>query len=391
MAKFYRLGQWFMKFVKYFFTTLSTFLLIFLITSNFVYIDEANVTFKTTSGDKEETTEVLGEEETSTSTPKPEYVPVTLAFVGDVDLNDRIVSAYENKGLDGFLSSKLSKLFLESDVFGLNHEYVSSDADDTYKVDYELWYYKHPTNREYILNIMGADVVSLANNHTMDYGEEGLVDTMNAIKNTGVKYVGAGNNLDEAKSAYIKEVNGKTVAVLAANRVVPRVDWYAYENKPGQMTTYEGTDRYHMIQEEIKKLKSEGVDIVVVLVHFGENKDTTIQDYQYNVAHAYVDAGADLIIGSHIHLLQGAEIYKGKYIFYGVGNFLFENYAVDTVAVTASIASDNKLTVSLIPCKSQNSKTIDVTGSEAKKIFDSIVEMSVNIGISEDGLVYEKN
>lgn len=372
-------------------TILLSIIFIIFISSRFINIKEDYTSYEMNSSSRtQNATTVMSEVLTTEEETKPEYIPVTLAFVGDVDLNDRIVAAYENNGLDGFLSTKLSTLFLQSDIFGINHEYVSSDADDTYKVDYELWYYKHPTNREYILDKMGVDVVTLANNHTMDYGESGLVDTMNSLDKVGIGYVGAGNNLDEAKSAYIKEVNGKTIAVLASNRVVPRVDWYAYPDKPGQMTTYESTDRYSMIKDEITKLKNEGVDIVVVMVHFGENKDSTIQDYQYNVGHGYVDAGADLIIGCHTHTLQGAEIYKGKYIFYGVGNFLFENYAVDTVAVSALVNEDNSLSVSLIPCKSQYSKTVDVTGSEASNLYTSIVDMSVNIEIDENGLVREK-
>lgn len=317
---------------------------------------------------------------------------VTMAFVGDINLSEKIENYYNNSGLDGFLSKNLQNIFLNSDIFGINHEYVSSDAGDEHKVDYEIWYYKNTTRRQYILNEMGVDVVTLANNHTMDYGVEGLIDTMNSLKARNIAYVGVGNNLEEAKSAYIQEVNGKKIAILAANRVVPRVDWYAYENKPGQMTTYESTDRFGMIKEEITRLKTiEKCDVVVVMVHFGENKQPIVQDYQKNVARGYVDAGADIIVGCHTHTLQGAEIYNDKYIFYGVSNFLFENYLIDSAVVQASLDENNKLTVKLVPCVSQNYQTHDVCGNEAKRIFKEIEALSTNIVIDDDGVVKLKN
>lgn len=316
----------------------------------------------------------------------------TLVFVGDVNIGDKIENYYNQNGLDGFLSTNLQNTFLNSDVFALNHEYVSSDAGDEHKVDYELWYYKNPTRRQVILNAMGVDVVTLANNHTLDYGEEGLVDTMNALNQVGVSYVGVGHNLNEAKSAYIKEINGKKIAILASNRVVPRVDWYANDTKPGQMTTYEGTDRYQMILSEISRLKNEeGCDLVVVMVHWGENEVQDIQQYQINVGHGYIDAGADVVIGSHTHTLQGAEIYNGKYIFYGVSNFLFENYRVDSSAIHISMAADNSLLIKLIPCVSQNYIVTDVSGNEAKRIFLEIESLSPNISIDDNGIVKLRN
>lgn len=341
---------------------------------------------KESSIDKETSTKKEIEE-----TTKPLYQPVSMAFVGDVYIGDKAWNSYNTNGLLGIFSPNIISIFKESSVSGINHEYVASDAGDEHKVDYEKWYYKSPTAYEKIISELGIDVVTLANNHTMDYGEEGLIDTMNALNSVGVDYVGVGNNLEEALSPAIYEVSGKKVAVLAANRVVPRVDWYAGPAKVGQLTTYESTDRYLMIKAEITRLKSAGVQAVVVLVHFGENKDTTIQDYQYNVAHGYADAGADLIIGCHSHALQGAEIYNGKYIFYGIGNFLFENYAVDTVMVHATIEEDDTLKVGLIPCKSQNYVTKDVSGQEANNIFKQIMDMSVNILINSDGQVVLKN
>lgn len=357
-------------------------------TNNVVSSTSMNVADE--SGTTEKNGEESGkiEETTEEETTKSDYVPVQMAFVGDMNLSDKTEMYYKQSGVEGIFSEKILSVFRTSDITGINHEYVASDEDDRYKVDYELWYYKNPTYREKYLKEMGVDVVTLANNHTMDYGEQGLVDTMEALRKEGIAYVGVGYNLEEAKSAYIKEVGGKKIAVVAANRVVPRTDWYAGENKIGHMTTYEGTDRFGMIKEEISRLKNEEkCDAVVMLVHFGENNDSTLYAYQENCAHGYVDAGADLVVGCHTHTLQGAEIYNGKYIFYGVNNFLFENYPVDTVVVQATLAEDNSMQVKLLPCKSAQYQTRDVEGAEARNVFDTIISMSKNISIEDDGLV----
>lgn len=353
------------------------------ISSEIDYNTEKNTDVnQTTSEDAKETTT---EEKVDT------YIPISLAIVGDVDMSDRIDSYYKQDGLPGFMSEGIINVFQNSDITAINHEYVASDHDDSHKVDYELWYYKHPTYREKYLKEMGVDVVTLANNHTMDYGEEGLLDTMEALTNEGISYIGVGKDLDEAKSAYVREINGKKIAIVAANRVVPRVDWYAGVNKPGHMTTYEGTDRYGMIKDEISRLKNEEqCDLVIMMVHFGENEDSEIKDYQYNCAHGYIDAGADVVVGAHTHTLQGAEIYNGKYIFYGTSNFMFEGYAVDTMVLQLFLCEDNTVIAKVMPCKSQNFKTYDVSGTEARQLFDKIVDMSVNISISDEGVVMKK-
>jgi poly-gamma-glutamate synthesis protein (capsule biosynthesis protein) len=190
----------------------------------------------------------------------------------------------------------------------------------------------------------GFDVISLANNHTLDWGTGILLETMKKLKSAGLAYVGAGNNIDEARRPVILERKGNRVGILAFSSVHPR-GYEADVDKPGLnpvriWTIYEQTDYQPgtpprivtipykedlaAMVASIRKLKSE-VDVVVVSMHWGQHIiPRVIPEYCIDVGHAAVDAGADLILGTHTHIGKGIEMYRGKAIFYSTGNFAAE-------------------------------------------------------------------
>ncbi len=320
-----------------------------------------------------------------------EYEPVKLMFTGDVCISDILYNNYVKSGVSGILSDRVFEEFKTASLTIIDHEFTCTDVDDKNKVDYQLFTFKSPTNREYILKEMHVDIANLANNHILDYGYEGLMQTMNTLKSLGIDYVGAGNNLGEAKSAVIKEVNGKKIAILSASRVVPIVEWYATDTRAGVMTTYETTDRYTMILEEIKRLKEEEkCDFVVVAPHFGTEKTNVLEDYQKVVAHGYIDAGADLVMASHAHVLQGIEYYNGKPIYYNMGNFLFGSYYTDTMLVNIEINEDNTCKTKVLPCSSKMFYTSEKTGDELISAYRFLENISINIEIDKDGYVTQK-
>jgi poly-gamma-glutamate capsule biosynthesis protein CapA/YwtB (metallophosphatase superfamily) len=190
----------------------------------------------------------------------------------------------------------------------------------------------------------GIDVVSLANNHSQDWGPDALLDTMARLQGAGVRYVGVGKNLAEAHQPAILERKGTKVGFLAYGCVGP--DGYEAENdKPGyapvrSWTIYErvdsqpGTpprivtipykDDLAAMVEDIQMLKVQ-VDVVVVSYHWGLHfVPRLIPMYCLDIGHAAIDAGADLILGGHTHILKGIEVYKGKVIFYSTSNFALE-------------------------------------------------------------------
>lgn len=298
---------------------------------------------------------------------------------------------YQASGISGVISEKIQNIFKSVDIAAADHEYVCGDLPESYKVDYQQYTFLTPSAREGILKDFSFDVMTLANNHMMDYGTEGLASTIREIKKQGIETIGGGSDLSQAMAPYIKEVNGKKIAILAATRVVPQIDWYAQKDKAGLMTTYEQTDRFQMLKEEITRLKTEeNCDIVIMYVHWGNDSDKTILGNQVTLGHGYIDAGADIVIGNHTHVLQGMEFYQGKLICYGISNFLFGSYHSDTMVLTLEIDEANHITPKMLPCSSEMFYTTEIEGEAAENMFRYIESMSENVSISSDGIITEK-
>lgn len=207
-----------------------------------------------------------------------------------------------------------------------------------------------PKNATAIRNA-GFSVLSFAGNHALDYGTEALLDTLEVVKENGINPIGAGRNIEEARKPYITTCKGTRIAFLAYNSILP-VGYWADVNRPGcapmrasavtvhklyeqvePVYLYGGEDpilsfaqegdKAAMI-EDIKKAKAQA-DIVMVSMHWGIHfKEGEIAMYQKEVGYAALDAGADVILGHHAHILKPIEIYKGKPIIYCLGNFAFE-------------------------------------------------------------------
>lgn len=339
--------------------------------------------------------ESTGQEETTaepeTTVVEDDYQPVTLSFVGDFFLSPLMYQNYQQSGISGIISQKIQDIFQSVDIAVADHEYVSGDGIENLKVDYQQYTFLTPSAQETILKDFSFDVMSLANNHTMDYQAEGILSTIANLKNLGITPIGAGENLAEAMTPYTTTVNGKKIAILSATRVVPTYDYYATESRPGLLTTYESTDRFQMIKEEITRLKTEeNYDVVIVCVHWGNDGEKEILSSQVTLGHGYIDAGADIVVGNHTHVLQGMEFYNGKLICYGISNFLFGNYQSDTMVLSLEIGKDNSITARMLPCSSERFYTQELEGTAATEMFRYIESMSSNVVIQEDGLITEK-
>jgi poly-gamma-glutamate synthesis protein (capsule biosynthesis protein) len=164
----------------------------------------------------------------------------------------------------------------------------------------------------------GIDGVTLGNNHIMDAGVPGLEETLGHLDNANISHAGAGINLEAAREPMLFEVGGLKMGVLSYQGV-PYYEWaWATQTAPGTAPLQED-----VMTEDIKRLRPE-VDLLAVLPHWGKEYMATPEPNQVKLAHAAIDAGADLLIGGHAHWPKGIEIYKGKPIYYGVGNFLFD-------------------------------------------------------------------
>ena len=191
----------------------------------------------------------------------------------------------------------------------------------------------------------GFTIVSFASNHCMDWGREAFFDTINALKEQGLTVIGVGSNIEEARKPAIVECKGTRIAFLAYNSILPYGYW-AERDRPGcaplrGMTLYEqiehdqpGTPcRIHTfphredLQAMVQDIKNARLqsDVVILSIHWGIHFiPAVLADYQKEIARVAIDAGADLILGHHAHILKGVEVYCGKVIFYSLCNFALD-------------------------------------------------------------------
>lgn len=178
----------------------------------------------------------------------------------------------------------------------------------------------------------GFEVVAFASNHCLDYGMEPFVDTLDLLDRHQIQYVGAGRNIEEARKPAIIEKKGTRIGFLSYLLELP-LGWGAHPTKPGVAPIrqdalfgppYVNEEDLEAMVSDIQKTRPK-VDVLISSYHWGASQSQTLTVSQKAVAHAAIDAGADLIIGRHPHILQGIEVYKGKAVFYALGNFMLDH------------------------------------------------------------------
>jgi len=183
------------------------------------------------------------------------------------------------------------------------------------------------------LSAAGFDVLSLANNHAMDYGATALRETFDLLEEHGIVQAGAGGNLDEARSAAIVERNGLRVAFLAyvSSTTLPGTEHFEASGSAPGLAFMHSTDgrtpteaSLRMLREDIAAARQQA-HVVAVSFHWGREVHSRPSALQVQLAHRAVDAGADLVLGHHPHVLQAVEVYEGNPILYSLGNFVFKS------------------------------------------------------------------
>ncbi len=341
-------------------------------------------------------TAALGSD-TPSATPTPVTVtplpseqpdsPIVLGFAGDVNLDENNPPAKkydsEDKGILGILSEDLLKEMQAVDVLMLNNEFSYSTGGT--KTPDKTYTFRADPDRVSILTDMGVDVVSLANNHALDYGQEALLDTFRTLDDAGINYVGAGDTMDRAKAPIYREIGGKKIAFLAASRVVFSMNWYATDTTPGMIGTYDPS----LILESIQEAKGNS-DFVVIFVHWGVERDNHPQEYQTSLAKQYIDAGADAVIGCHPHVMEGFEYYKGKPIAYSLGNFIFTSRSDKSGFLKLYLDPEGGVRMQLLPAVYSDTYTSLLTdGVDKKDYYDYMEEISYHVTIDKDGFISE--
>ena len=234
--------------------------------------------------------------------PKIVRKSVKISAVGDCTIgwDDRFnwgnrFDAYleSNKGDYGYYLAKVRDVFREDDFTVANLETTFT----SYNVKMEKTFnFSAPDAYKNVLMLGCVDAVSLGNNHTYDFGERGYLDTMAALDSIGIPYFGHDKYL-------VKEICGVRIGLFSL------LDY--------------GCQYYHEIDKALAYLKSQNCDLIIASMHWGEEYAYAQSYAQVSMAHYLIDNGVDLVLGSHPHVLQGIEKYRGKYILYSMGNFCF--------------------------------------------------------------------
>lgn len=326
--------------------------------------------------------------------PSPTAVPtmipksIILGFAGDVNLDEdsKPVARYDNqnKGILGALSPELIEEMNLADIMMLNNEFAFSTRG-TETPDKSYTFRANP-KRVDILKEMGVDIVSLANNHTLDFGYDALEDTFATLEEAGIDYVGAGNTLDQAKAPVYYTIGDKKIAYVAASRVVFAMDWYATDTRPGMIGTYDPTLFLSSIKEA-----DENSDFVVAYVHWGVERTNYPVEYQKTLAKQYIDAGADVVVGCHPHVMQGIEFYKGKPIAYSLGNYWFNASNRESGLLKIILDPDDTISVQLLPVMQENTYTYFIREKIAQNAYYKFMEeISFHVTFDENGYASEK-
>lgn len=311
----------------------------------------------------------------------------TISFVGDVSLADNwyIMPKYDerNKGILGILSEDTVKVMTETDIMVINSEFTISNRGE--KIP-KLYNFKASPKRIPIYNEMGADLLTLANNHVYDFGKEAFYDMLDSLNEYKIPYIGAGKNIDEAKKPYYFILNGYKIAFINATRAEKNIKTpEANETEGGVFRCYNPEPLKELINETKKNS-----DYVILLVHWGREDSHELEDVQIDTSKIYIDAGADAIVGTHAHVLQGIDFYNHKPIIYNLGDFIFNDETKDTGIFQIKLNDDGKMQYYFIPAKEENEYTQILYDNEKYRVIQNMNSWSHNANINKDGEITEK-
>ncbi|MGE3074948.1 MAG: CapA family protein [Dehalococcoidia bacterium] len=273
---------------------------------------------------------------------------VTLSAVGDLMLARSIGSRIESDGPSAVFDEAISSRLSGSDITAGNLEMVVSDLGYPQDKGYT---FEAPPGVLSALTLAGFDVVSQANNHALDFGPEALLDTAAWLRDAGIGVAGSGPDIDSATAPVIIERNAIRIAFVSLVDTAPegtysRATWEASAIDPG--VAWADIDS---VTAAVQRAAG-SADVVVAMLHFGIEYAPVPSDEQRTLAHAAIDAGASLVLGSHPHVLQEMEEYGGGLIAYSLGNFVFDGFsgsANDSAILQVTFATDGIESWQLVP------------------------------------------
>ena len=312
---------------------------------------------------------------------------ISFGFAGDILFDDEyaMMANLLRRGvsIENGISEPLLAQMHDVDIMMVNNEFSYTNRGTP--TEGKTYTFRADTSTVSYLNDMGVDIVSLANNHVYDFGETGLLDTLDTLEQAEMPYVGAGRNLEEA-AAPVYFISGDVKVAMVSATQIERLDnpdtKEAGENSPGVFRCWNPEKLY-----EVVAAAEENSDFVIVYIHWGTENVTEPDWAQLAQAEGLAQAGADLIIGDHPHCLQGIQYYGDVPVFYSLGNFWFNSKTLDTGMVKADISKDGIESLQFVPAIQSDCRTDLAYGSDKERILTELNSISYGITIDGDGFI----
>jgi Bacterial capsule synthesis protein PGA_cap len=293
---------------------------------------------------------------TASALASPSPIELTLAFGGDVHFTERTATLLKNPATAvGPMASVLSA----ADLTVVNLETAVTTRGTPEPKEF---HFRAPATAYEAIKAAGIDAVSIANNHALDYGRVGFADTLDGAAAAGLPAFGGGRTIDEAYAPLILTVRGVRVAILGFSQIHTLAEsWKAGPATPGIAMAWD-------VPRAVAAVRSarERADLVVVFNHWGTERDSCPNADQKKFAAVLADAGADMIIGAHAHVLQGDGWLGRTYVAYGLGNFVWYVGSADTGVLKVQVRGRSVVRAELIPAVvSGTGQPKPLTGSAA--------------------------
>lgn len=312
---------------------------------------------------------------------------VSIVFAGDILFDDGYAimakMKQRGKGIEGSISQDMLEIMRGADIFMLNNEFPYTDRGEP-TPEKSFTFRARPEYASYLLD-MGADIVSLANNHAYDYGEISLTDTIDTLSQIGMPFVGAGRNLDEAVKPVYFIANDKRIAFISATQI-ERLDnpdtKGATDSSPGVFRCW----NVELLLQVIQNARQVS-DYVIVYIHWGTESTDELDWAQKEQAVKIAEAGADLIIGDHPHVLQPVGYCGNVPVIYSLGNYLFNSRAQDTCLVRAVLDENGLKSLQFIPGRQEDCSVTMHYGAEKERVLSYMRSISPGVNIDAEGYI----
>ena len=310
---------------------------------------------------------------------------IRLDFVGDICLDENWCTGKTAKNhMADYFSDEVKKELISADFTMANNEFAYTTRGQR-QVGKAYCFRADPKDAGF-LRTLGIDMVSVANNHVFDYGEQGFLDTLDALHAAGIPYSGGGRNLTEASAVRYVVTGGRKIAIVSATEIERFYHFTqkAQKEKPGVLKT----QQEEVWKKELKRAKKNS-DYVIAYVHWGTEGKIHYGQDQTEIADLCVKAGADAVIGGHPHRLQGVEFIKNVPVAYSVENFWFSTGKLYTTIAQIQIDDSGSLKLRMIPCIQDSLTTSILTEKkQIKAFYHYLADISNHVGIDEDGFFY---